>query len=153
MMSVHVSHQKIEDGHIHEVKDHSAFVVGTRLPVIKIQNRFVFLRSLFNFKLCFKSIYLFSYISVLCLFIWLVIFLFQNNLFVQLFFLLYVSLFGQLYFCFMSIYLFSFISFLCFFICFVIQWAPLNGITDNRIKRLMGSNLSLLTNPKVPFPS
>jgi hypothetical protein len=23
---------------VHEVKDHSAFVVGTRLPVIKIQN-------------------------------------------------------------------------------------------------------------------
>jgi hypothetical protein len=34
-----------------------------------------------------------------------------------------------------------------------IQWMPLNGITDNGINRLMVSNLSHLTNPKLPFPT
>ena len=29
-----------------------------------------------------------------------------------------------------------------------IQWMPLNGITDNGINRLMGSNLAHLTSPK-----
>ncbi len=33
----------------------------------------------------------------------------------------------------------------------IIQWAPLNGITDNRINRLMGSNLSRMTSPKLLF--
>ena len=32
-----------------------------------------------------------------------------------------------------------------------IQWAPLNGITDNRINRLMASNLSRMTSPKLLF--
>jgi hypothetical protein len=32
-----------------------------------------------------------------------------------------------------------------------LQWAPLNGITDNGINRLMGSNLSHLTVPKLTF--
>jgi hypothetical protein len=35
----------------------------------------------------------------------------------------------------------------------VLQWAPLNGITDYGTNRLMGSNLSYLTNPKLPFPT
>jgi hypothetical protein len=30
----------------------------------------------------------------------------------------------------------------------LIQWTPLNGITDNGINRLMGSNLAHLTSPK-----
>ncbi len=34
-----------------------------------------------------------------------------------------------------------------------VQWAPLNGITDNGINRLMGSNLSHLSNPKILFPT
>ena len=32
--------------------------------------------------------------------------------------------------------------------CIVIQWKPLNVITDNVIIRLMGSNFSCLSNPK-----
>ncbi len=34
-----------------------------------------------------------------------------------------------------------------------LQWAPLNGITDNGINRLIGSNLSDLINPKLPLPT
>jgi hypothetical protein len=34
---------------------------------------------------------------------------------------------------------------------FLVKWAPLNGITDNGIYRLMGSTLSHLTNPRLPF--
>ncbi len=30
----------------------------------------------------------------------------------------------------------------------LVQWTPLNGITDNGINRLMGSNLAHLTSPK-----
>jgi hypothetical protein len=33
----------------------------------------------------------------------------------------------------------------------LIQWAPLNGITDNRINRLIASNLSRMTRPKLLF--
>ncbi len=32
-----------------------------------------------------------------------------------------------------------------------IQWAPLNGITDNRINRLLGLNLSRIPSPKLLF--
>jgi hypothetical protein len=35
----------------------------------------------------------------------------------------------------------------------MIQWGPLNGITDNGISRLMESYLSWLTNPKLFFHS
>ncbi len=31
----------------------------------------------------------------------------------------------------------------------MLQWVPLKGITDNGIKRLMGSNLSRLTKPQI----
>jgi hypothetical protein len=32
-----------------------------------------------------------------------------------------------------------------------VQWAPLNGIMDNGINRLMESNLSRFTSPKLVF--
>jgi hypothetical protein len=35
----------------------------------------------------------------------------------------------------------------------IMQWAPLNGITDNGINRLMVSHLSYLPNSKLPFVS
>ncbi len=34
-----------------------------------------------------------------------------------------------------------------------VHWTPLNRITDNGINRLMGSNLSHLTSPKLSFPT
>ena len=34
-----------------------------------------------------------------------------------------------------------------------LQSAPLIGITDNGINQLIGSNLSDLTNPKLPLPT
>jgi hypothetical protein len=34
-----------------------------------------------------------------------------------------------------------------------VQWAPLNGITDNVINVLIGLNFSYLTIPKLTFPT
>ncbi len=88
-----------------------------------------------------------------CIFVFLYFCIFVF-LYFCIFVFLYFCIFIFLYFC-IFVFLYFCISLLVLHVLLVIhvQWTPLNGIMDNGINRLMGSNLSYLTSPKFCLPT